>query len=535
MSLCINPQCQRPQNSDQTSFCQTCGSELVLAGQYRVLGELGSGGFGKTYEISADPSALPKVLKVLINPMPKAVELFKREAEVLALLRHPGIPHVDAGEYFVFWPRGSEDPLHCLIMEKIEGLNLQDYMHQRGNRPVQQKLVLEWLIEVVKILDIVHSQHFFHRDIKPSNIMLRNDGHLALIDFGTAREVTGTYVAKQEAGGVTGIISTGYTPPEQLNGQAVQQSDFYALGRTMVYLLTAQEPSDIYQPTTDEFPWDTHAPHIHPDFADLLNQMMTRIPKYRPPNTGSLLDSLMRIRQFIITQGSASPSGSVGSGPQGIGPNSGPTSDPGSGPSSTPFSHATAYPNGAGGAYPRSTPGSAPPWPQPGLGAQPESSPYPASPYPAGYGGASVYANFGKRFIALWIDLFLIAVVLLILSFIVGVLTEGVHNEGVGYAMGYALGILILTVLPIMTWLYYALQESSAAMGTFGHRAANLQVTDLSFQRITFGRATLRFTAKLLSAVSIVGYPLALFTERRQALHDLIAMTLMIDRQSRLN
>ena len=172
-----------------------------------------------------------------------------------------------------------------LMMEKIEGLNLQEYMEQRGNRPVNQKLVLKWFMEIVEILDMVHSQNFFHRDIKPSNIMLRTDGRLALIDFGTAREVTGTYVAKQEARGVTGIISAGYTPIEQLNGQAVLQSDFYALGRTISYLLTARDPSDIYNAVTDEFPWQQFVPNVHPDFADFLDQMMARVPKYRPPNT----------------------------------------------------------------------------------------------------------------------------------------------------------------------------------------------------------------------------------------------------------
>jgi serine/threonine protein kinase len=62
------------------------------------------------------------------------------------------------------------------------------------------------------MLNQVHSQNFFHRDIKPPNIMLRSSGELALIDFGTARQVTGTVVNQQ--GGVTGIISAGYTPQE---------------------------------------------------------------------------------------------------------------------------------------------------------------------------------------------------------------------------------------------------------------------------------------------------------------------------------
>ena len=71
--------------------------------------------------------------------------------------------------------------------------------------------------------------------------MLRPNGQLVLIDFGTAREATITYLAKVGAGyQITGIVSAGYTPPEQQNFQAVPQSDFFALGRTFVYLLTGQ-------------------------------------------------------------------------------------------------------------------------------------------------------------------------------------------------------------------------------------------------------------------------------------------------------
>ena len=192
---------------------------------------LGLGGFGKTYEVS--DRNLPKVLKLLINNDAKYVELFKREAEVLSRLNHPGIPQVESEGYFTVFPKNSTEPLHCLVMERIEGMNLEEYLQQRDNRPINQKLALQWLTELTTILGVVHSQNFFHRDIKPSNIMLKPDGLLALIDFGTAREVTSTYVAKQAAGKkITGVQSFGYAPPEQINGYAVLQSDFFALGRT---------------------------------------------------------------------------------------------------------------------------------------------------------------------------------------------------------------------------------------------------------------------------------------------------------------
>src|SRR5919202_2818015 len=299
MSLCINPSCSNIDNRDTQLFCQNCSSELLLDGRYRVTRQLGSGGFGKTYEVS-DRSGPPKVLKVLTNNHPKYVELFQREAQVLSRLNHPVIPQVEPNAYFVFLARNRSEPLHCLVMEKIEGLNLEQYIRQRGS-PIDHKLARQWLSQLATILQEVHSQNFFHRDIKPSNIMLRSDGHLVLIDFGTAREVTQTYVTKQATGEVTGVISAGYTPPEQLNGQAVPQSDFFALGRTFVYLLTATDPSKLYDSYIDQLRWRDTAPGISPQFADFLDRLMARFPNQRPQTAEVILQQLEEINRSLYS------------------------------------------------------------------------------------------------------------------------------------------------------------------------------------------------------------------------------------------
>ncbi|NET57155.1 MAG: serine/threonine protein kinase, partial [Symploca sp. SIO2E6] len=219
MSLCINPNCPSPQNPDNILFCQACGSELLLVGRYRVKRLLsGKGGFGRTYEVRQGNTT--KVLKVLINhDDPQAVELFQQEAQVLQRLNHPGIPKGD--RYFTFTPKNSQQLLHCLVMELIEGLDLEEYQQQRQYRTIDQHLALEWLLQLTEILQVVHQQKFFHRDIKPSNIILRTDGQLVLIDFGSVREMTATYQLKQVKGQVTEVASFGYTPPEQFNYQAV--------------------------------------------------------------------------------------------------------------------------------------------------------------------------------------------------------------------------------------------------------------------------------------------------------------------------
>lgn len=296
MSLCINPHCSNPQNSDTQLFCQNCGCELLLDGRYRVTGQLGSGGFGKTYE-ACDRDSTPKVLKVLTKNHPKYVELFQREAQVLTRLQHHGVPAVEADAYFTLSPSDRVEPLHCLVMEKIEGLNLQQYIKQRGN-PIDQKLALQWLTQLATILREVHNQNFFHRDIKPSNIMLRADGQLVLIDFGTAREITDTLIDKQAIGQVTGVVSAGYTPPEQLNGQAMPQSDFFALGRTFVYLLTTQDPNQFYNSLVDDLHWHDAAPNVSIQLAELLDRMMMRLPSQRPQRAEDILQQLAAIKNI---------------------------------------------------------------------------------------------------------------------------------------------------------------------------------------------------------------------------------------------
>ena len=292
MSYCINPNCPQPQNTRQPLFCQSCGSELLLEGCYRVLRPLGGGGFGKTYEI--DDSGTKKVLKVLFNTVPKAIELFQQEAAVLKQLKHPGIPKVESDGYFIYSPRDQE-PLHCLVMEKIEGMNLEEYMTQRNDKAISERAAVRWLKQIVEILHQVHRQNYFHRDIKPPNIMLRPSGQLVLIDFGTAREVTQTLMQKVAGQQVTGIISAGYTPPEQINGKAVPQSDFFALGRTFVYLLTGKYPQDFAEDSrTGTLIWRDDTAGISQKLLDLIDYLMSPFPGNRPKDTQEILYRLSK-------------------------------------------------------------------------------------------------------------------------------------------------------------------------------------------------------------------------------------------------
>jgi serine/threonine protein kinase len=318
MCLCINPQCHKPQNTSQELFCLNCGSQLLIQGRYRVVKKLAIGGFGEAYEVEDENRDIVNskllnnqqlnnqlnnqqsgrqsfFLKVLTNNQPKAIELFQQEAEILRSFNHPGIPKVNADGYFKYFPRNNQDGLHCLVMEKILGVDLQEYIEKRDFSPIDQALAIKWLTELVVIIKEVHKKNMFHRDIKPSNIMLRLTGELVLIDFGTVRFISQTVI--KQYGRVTGVVSAGYTPLEQINNNAIPQSDFYALGRTFVFLLTGKEPIDpeVYDHNQDESRWRRLRPDILAELANLIDEMMAEKPKDRPANAGIILQRLAKI------------------------------------------------------------------------------------------------------------------------------------------------------------------------------------------------------------------------------------------------
>ncbi|WP_017715667.1 serine/threonine protein kinase [Kamptonema formosum] len=293
MSFCINPDCPKPDdplNAGQ-NICRQCGSDLLINNRYRAIKPIGTGGFGRTYEI--DDSGTRKVLKVLHQTSAKAVSLFQREAQVLKRLEHPGIPKVEADGYFTFPTKDSRKPLHCLVMAKIEGHNLLDWLESQENQEIAAEQVADWLKQLVEILDHLHLQHYFHRDIKPENIILQPNGQLALIDFGGVRPVTNTFLAKiVEGREVTKLITKGYTPPEQERGQSVPLSDFYALGRTFVHLLTGVSPTELPQDIYGQLIWRDKVTSIPDILADLIDEMMDVNSLGRPQSTQAILQRL---------------------------------------------------------------------------------------------------------------------------------------------------------------------------------------------------------------------------------------------------
>ncbi|XWK90407.1 MAG: RDD family protein [Phormidium sp.] len=136
------------------------------------------------------------------------------------------------------------------------------------------------------------------------------------------------------------------------------------------------------------------------------------------------------------------------------------------------------------------------------------------------------YASFWSRFLAALLDSIILYILSVLAGFVVGFLF-GASVASTGSTTGVeVLGFLVgITV----SWLYYALSESSAKQATLGKQALGIVVTDLNGDRISFGKATARYFSKYLSAMILfIGYLMAAFTEKNQALHDIIAGTLVV-------
>jgi CHASE2 domain-containing sensor protein/tRNA A-37 threonylcarbamoyl transferase component Bud32 len=289
MSYCINPKCLNRYNADDLERCLSCSSSLVINERYRLIKPLRKLNQQHSTEIfEIDNLGTIKVIKILTSKRQRLIELFEQEAELLQKFQNQHIPRVYA--YFVF-SLDNGQKLRCLVMEKIIGQNLQDWIEQ--NNPLVEALAIDWLRQLARILTQVHQATILHRDIKPSNIMLCPDGQLKLIDFGAARKITNTYVDKLEEGDITRVYSSGYTAPEQVSGKAGYQSDFFALGRTFVHLLTGICPDNLPENTqTKKLIWRDQASQVSSWFADLIDELMEPSLELRLHKSRFILEQL---------------------------------------------------------------------------------------------------------------------------------------------------------------------------------------------------------------------------------------------------
>jgi serine/threonine protein kinase len=251
-------------------------SGVLLKRRYRIMRKIAQGGMGAVYECSdatqqsgtrwavkeMSPASLPQ------SERRQAISDFRREAQILATLNHPNLPHVvetfeEMGKYF-------------LVMEFIAGRTLLNVIDTTVGF-IPEERIMTWARQMFDVLHYLHSQDppIIYRDVKPANIMLvESTERIKLIDFGIARFHKTGKVQDTEAFG-----TAGYAPPEQYGkGQTDQRSDVYALGATLHHLVTKQDPS------LNPFNWvpaQRLNPHVSPSLESIIMAATSLDPNKR--------------------------------------------------------------------------------------------------------------------------------------------------------------------------------------------------------------------------------------------------------------
>jgi serine/threonine protein kinase, bacterial len=294
-------------NPSSHRFCQQCGEPLqsslqvgkVIGDRYRIVEELGRGGFGQTYLVEDSNRFNERcVIKVFapevegVKALSKAKELFNREAEVLYRLEHPQIPKFR--EWFM------EDPSLYLVQDYVAGPTYQALLRQRKQQGqlFSEAEVTHFLKQALPVLDYIHSRGMIHRDISPDNLIQRqSDRQPILIDFGGVKEITasfGHFGAGQQRG-VTLIGKPGYAPEEQIRlGRVSPASDIYALGVTALVLLVGERPQDFFDPNACRFKWQPFV-QLSPDFAAVIEQMVASHAVKRYRSAAQVLQALKHL------------------------------------------------------------------------------------------------------------------------------------------------------------------------------------------------------------------------------------------------
>ncbi len=308
MQVCQNPNCSNPFNPDINRFCNNCGFNKfgkLLRNRFRVLRELGVGGFGKTYLAEdADRLDAPCVIKQFFPQvqgtaaLTKATELFKEEAKRLFEL---GENHSQIPRLLAYFKQGSS---LYLVQEFIEGETL---LTQLKRQAYTEKQIWEVLADLLPVLQFIHQRNVIHRDIKPENIIRRqSDRKLVLIDFGGAKQVTQTSLARQ----CTGIYTIGYAPIEQISGYISPASDLYALGATCVRLLTQCLPildangnlyDHIYDGYNAQWLWRERLKEINVTISDKLGQVLDKLLKHLARERYQSAAEILQELHFNIT------------------------------------------------------------------------------------------------------------------------------------------------------------------------------------------------------------------------------------------
>lgn len=204
----------------------------MLDNRYELLSRIGTGGMSDVYKAmdhKLNRFVAIKVLKAEFSENRSFVSKFRVEAQSAAILTHPNIVNV--------YDVGSEESLHYIVMELVEGVTLKRYIEKKIRLSVKETISIA--IQVSMGIENAHNNHIIHRDIKPQNIIISKEGKVKVTDFGIARAATSDTITSNAMGSVH------YTSPEQARGgYSDEKSDIYSLGITMFEMITGRVPFD---------------------------------------------------------------------------------------------------------------------------------------------------------------------------------------------------------------------------------------------------------------------------------------------------
>jgi serine/threonine protein kinase len=265
--------------------------ETLLLNRYMIMDILGLGGMSSVYR--ARDMHFPNAMKIvavkeMINQAPDPlvrqtiVQNFEREANILVTLSHPSIPKIF--DYFTHNDRSY------LVIEYVSGKDLEVYMNESPDF-VPQEQAIQWGIELCDVLSYLHDhkpEMIIFRDMKPSNIMVNQQGHIVLVDFGIAK------LFKEGQKG-TMIGTEGYSPPEQYRGEASPQADIYSLGATLHHLLTRRDPRLEPPFTFTERPVRGINPSVSIELEALINTALQYNPQDRFQSAKQMKEALLMV------------------------------------------------------------------------------------------------------------------------------------------------------------------------------------------------------------------------------------------------
>lgn len=295
-------------NSVTARFCQYCATPLpfqhitgelpeqtLLDSRYQLEARIGQGGMGAVYKavdtrFNNRPIAIKEMSRAGLSPaaIQEAETAFERESHLLADLLHPNLPRI--------YDHFTEEERSYLVMDFIEGQTIEEYLEKNGNGPLPLEQVLNWGEQICDVLSYLHNHQppIIFRDLKPSNVMMSENGHIYLIDFGIAR-----VFKPGQSHDTVALGSPGYAAPEQYGkAQSTPRSDIYSLGALLHFLLTGVDPSD--QPFFFR-PAGQLNPNVPQELEDLLQRMLDMTAINRPESAQEVVTVLRHVDQQRIS------------------------------------------------------------------------------------------------------------------------------------------------------------------------------------------------------------------------------------------